>query len=143
MAFPWKKPFFDKLTISSRLAEGRRVNYISPKVLSCSGLHAPKRQAELGFLPQLPTLTDLLKDHPTISLPTSATELPKISVRQQNQELIFQQPHVMQGSIRKTACNAKHRNPSFQAPCANQKGMCIDKGIQSKSRKRKTESSAN
>lgn len=78
MAFPWKKPFFDKLTISSRLAEGRRVNYISPKVLSCSGLHAPKRQAELGFLPQLPTLTDLLKDHPTISLPTSTTELPGV-----------------------------------------------------------------
>lgn len=49
VAFPWKKTFFDKLTISSHLAESRRVNYISPKVLSCSGLHAPKRQAELGF----------------------------------------------------------------------------------------------
>lgn len=45
----------------------------------------------------------------------------KISVRQQNQELIFQQPHMMQGSIRKTARNAKYQNPSFQAPCANQK----------------------
>lgn len=78
MAFPWKKPFFDKLTISSRLAEGRRVNYISPKVLSCSGLHAPKRQAELGFLLQFPTLIDLLKNHPTTSLPTSATEPPGV-----------------------------------------------------------------
>lgn len=47
VAFPWKRTFFDELTMLSHLPEGRRVNYISLKVLTCSGLYAPQGRA--GF----------------------------------------------------------------------------------------------
>lgn len=43
----------------------------------------------------------------------------KISARQQSQELILQQPCMMQGSIRSGAYNPEYQKQSLQVACAN------------------------